>query len=282
MIGDNVEVGINGLTDVEKLISARSYNSGSALLSGKAECGFSTSGATEETGWISFSPKDLPNEEVCVYTIQVRTNGFTGSSFGHVVIRRFIDPNIRPLETTVNHVKRSGVNWVQLKADPPNQPIRKFSGIYENRDIIVNLGNHEGTLHISGCDMPIDMIPYSKVGTKTITVDQLYRHIGKVDRDCLFMITANHNDGLAESASVFIKVYHEQGSFLDAPVVDIGWRACFRFQDPYVIGLRVNGAWANSNSLCVKKRDFYIVEAVTSNQRIFYGEHNGTNWTAMK
>ena len=82
-----------------------------------------------------------------------------------------------------------------------------------------------------------------------------------------------------------MKVYNGAGSFLDAPLMDTdSWgNSCFKFMDPYVVGVFVNSKWKkNSTSLCVDKAALYQVEGVTSKGRIFYGEYDGTQWVDMK
>lgn len=278
------EVGIHGTTTVDNPIYIRSYGRGTVTIRGLRECGYITSGATEKAGWIKINPKNFPNKEICLYAIQERTENFDAPIIGHILIRRFLDPNIVPLKISVNNVVRKGVNWVQLKEDDETVSITSYEnqlqgGINESRDIVVYLGDHAGKLNITGCNLPANPLDYDADQKEMLlTVDYLYRN-QPVNKSCIFTLTANHDDALKESASIFVKVYKGTGSFLDVPVVD---GRCFKFVDPYVIGISVNGSWKNSKEKCVEDADEYKVEGTTSKHRIFYGIFNGLEWTVMK
>lgn len=286
-LNETIEVGIGGLIDLNKTVMIRSYGAGTVTIRGLEDCGYITSGATKKTGWIQVNPLTLPNKEFCLYSLQARTNGFDAPVIGHLLVRRFMDPNVRPLKITMNNVMRDGVNWVQLMKDGPknlfasNGPFQVPYGIFENRDIDIFLGAHRGKLNITGCGMT-DVIEYQNQPTMRLTVDYLYRSIGKIEQSCVFTLTANHDDAIKESATIFIKVYSSPGSFLDAPVAEIGSEACFSFVDPYVVGIAINGDYSKSRSMCVDKAANYEVEGVTSKNRIFWGLHSGSEWVVTK
>lgn len=121
---------------------------------------------------------------------------------------------------------------------------------------------------------------YSKQEVISISIDSLFQDVNKMF-DCVFTITANHDDAIKESASIFIKVYQQSGSFLDAPLISFGSKTCFEFTDPYVIGISVNNEWKNDSKICVNESSLYKIEGVTSNHRIFYGEYDGKKWVKM-
>jgi hypothetical protein len=278
------EVGIVGFTK-DQTLKLRAYGAGTATIRGVGECGYITSGATEKTGWIDLDTSSLPQKEFCAFNVQNRTNKFDASVIGTFLIRRFFDPNVLPLETTVNGVRRSGVNWVQLRGDPATaQPgtMAVRAGILESRDILLHIGQHVGKLNITGCGFPFNGTDYSNPGDYKLTVDYLYKQAGRIDRDCVFTVTANHNDALKQSASIQVKVY-TGGSFLDAPLVTVDrFDTCVNFVDPYVVGVGVNGMWARSKGICVDHAASYKIEGVTSRGRVFYGEHDGKDWKVMK
>ena len=284
-ISGNLEVGINGTIDPNQSLYVRSYGRGSISLRGLGDCGYITSAAVDKLGWLKFDQTFLPDKEFCLYVVQSHTNGFDAPATAHVLVRRFKDPNVKPLTTIVNRVKRDGVNWVQLPADIAKTTTilaeESDGGIYEDRDIVVMLNNHPGKLNVTGCSgITPTTTEYSNQQSITIKIDALYREVGHVF-DCVFTITANHDDALKESASVFVKVYKESGSFLDAPLASIGSKACFQFTDPYVIGMLVNDKWLQKSKVCVDKNNSYRVEGVTSRHRIFYGEYDGQKWMRM-
>lgn len=282
------EVGIHGTIATDKPILIRDYGAGTVTLRGMGDCGYITSGAAKEPGWISIDPASLPDKEFCLYSAQLTTNGFDAPAIGHVLVRRFTDPNVKPLKTEVNGEIRDGVNWVQLRADSDQASTQLANllgngGIFEDRDVLVYLGWHSGKLNITGCGMRPNVIEYTHMNVYRLTVDYLYKEIGNVVKSCVFTITANHDDAVKESASVFVKTYKGTGSFLDAPMVEVtDSDVCFRFQDPYVAGMAVNGKYSGNSSMCVSKASGYIVEGVTSKSRMFYGEHSGTQWVVLK
>jgi hypothetical protein len=281
------ESGINGAIDSNSSVFVRVYGAGSVSLRGLGDCGYITSRATSKLGWVGFALQNLPNKEFCLYTIQSRVDMFDSPSVGHVLVRRFLDPNVKPLTTVVNNVSRKGVNWVQLRADSALHIASTsyvpylVGGINENKDITVVLNYNSGKLNITGCGTS-QVIEYTNAPTYNLTVDELYRDLGGVKQSCIFNITANHASALKESASILVKVYNQNGSFIDAPNAEMGHDACFEFMDHYVVGIRVNNKWTYKSRLCVDKAATYEVEGVTSNQRIFYGIHDGADWAEMK
>lgn len=285
------EAGISGSIDPGASMDVRIYGPGSVSLRGLGECGFITSGSADRPGWIRFELKDLPQKELCLYAIESRVEGFDSPSVGHFLVRYFNDPNVLPLKTSVNLVERHGVNWVQLRED---QAIKSSStetshalvGIKEDREIKIFLNGNSGRLNITGrgsCQLS-ETIEYSNAQVMVLSVDRLYRDLGGVKNSCIFTITANHREALKESATVFIKVYRQNGSFLDAPSfkTDALNRACFKFNDDMVAGIQVNSKYSQGPSVCVRQSADYTVEGVTSRHRIFYGKHNGEKWEEMK
>ncbi len=284
--GGTTEVGIHGTINPRDPLFLRSYAAGTVTIRGMDDCGFIASGSTQNTGWVSLNPNSLPRKEFCLFSLQARTNGFDAPVIGHFLVRRFLDPNVLPLRTKMNLIDRDGVNWVQIRANSGPEMTRGekiAAGINEDREIVVYLGNHSGRLNITGCGLQPDVIEYTKEqGEFRTSVDNLYRELRTVSKSCVFTITANHDDALKESATVFVKVYEGIGSFLDAPVVDIGRKACFSFVDPFVVGVSVNKKWRKGKNICVDVANSYTVEGVTSKHRVFYGEHDGQDWTAIK
>jgi hypothetical protein len=288
-IGDDVDA-IQGVVGSETMAYVRAYGESTVTVSGLKECGYITSGSSKKSGWVPIPLSHFPDKEFCIYSVLVRGVGFDAPATGHLLIRKFTDPNVVPLTVEMNHVVRKGVNWVQLRSDSEptffasNTTLPVFGGISEGRDVVIHLGGHSGKLNITGCGFQPDVIEYENMQEMYLTVDQLYREAGKVDRSCVFTVTANHDDALKESASLFVKVYNGTGSFLDAPMVDVSSnQACFQFIDPYVVGIEVNDKKSYSDKVCVAHAKSYVVEGVTSKFRTFYGIYDESlGWETMK
>lgn len=283
-VGNSVEVGMHGTIDVNQKLMVRSYGKGGVTLRGLEDCGFVTSGSTDKVGWVGFDVGGLPNKEFCLYSIQARTNGFDAPAIGFFAVRRFLDSNVLPLEFQVNGSVRNGVGFVQVsngdsKLLASNGPIPFVAGIPESHDVILNLGGHSGKLNVTGCGFHPDIIDYEKAQAYPLTLEYFYREAGKISKSCVFTITANHDDAPKQSATLVVNVYEGFGSFLDAPMAS---GSCFEFTDPYVVGISINGKWKRGSRLCVKESNKYVVEAVTSKYRGFYGEHDGKDWVVMK
>lgn len=280
LISNVIEVGIHGTTkDVP--IMVRSYGRGSVMLRGLGDCGIVATTATDKVGWVEFNQSILPKKEFCVYSVQNSTNGFDAPSIGHVLVRRFMDPNVLPLRTVVNLVDREGVNWVQLREDSSPAFNSTMSvpagGIHEDREIKIYLGGKSGLLNITGCGLATMVQEYSNQEWISFTVDYLMR--GAQLHTCVLTITANHYESLKQSASVLVKTYKGAGSFLSAPLVkDDGDEWCFEFTDPYVVGMMVNDKWSKKSKMCAGKNSSLKVEGVTSKNRIFYGEFESGEW----
>lgn len=277
-VGTDTEVGINGVAGVNATIQVQSFGKGSVEIRGLDDCGYVSSAATTSNGWVTFNTASLPGNEFCLYSIQTNTAGFDAPSIGHVLVRRFLDPNVNQLTTTANLITRTGVNWVQVAGgSTPSVVSQSSGGINENRNISVNLGGNSGHLNITGCNGQTSTVMYTNQAAYTTTIDELFQ--GSVVTSCAFTITANHINAVAQSATLYIQVYQDFGSFLDAPIASGN---CFSFTDPYVVGIGVNGQWSASSKLCATKASTYQVEGVTSNQRVFFGVSDGTNWSVMK
>lgn len=290
-INGTTEIGINGLaitseTDTSEDIFARSFDKGSLRIRGLDICGYVNGYGVEKFGWGPFELRDLPEEDICIYNIESRANKLDSPAIGSIVVRYFNDPNVEPLKIKMNGVERLGVNWVQLKASEiavRGESQKSNAGIMENRDITI-YPSSSGKVIITGCGVKNMVYDYN--GVWSTTVDNLYKHLGGVAKDCVFTITANNIDALKESATILVSTYRDLGGFLDAPIVkNDGKEKCFEFTDMYVVGLRVNNKivknW-NTKKLCVDKTSYYEVEGITSNLRLFYGIHNGSEWVVVK
>ena len=297
-IDNNIEIGISGviLTDTDKDIKVRSYGYGSVSLRGLNECGFfSEKGSNLKYGWVTFNTKELINQDLCTYTLESRSNILDAPAIGKVIVKRYIDPNVIPLKIRMNGITKNGVNWVQLKEQALNfaymgDITNTKDGIPEGHDITVFPSGKKGKMIITGCDVREvyyydDTIDDLSKGWRT-TIDNLYKSIGGINKDCVFTITANNDDMLKESASFIVSVYRESGGFLTAPIVDdVGKRICFEFTDRNVVGLRVADVITNkvnTKKLCVFPRTQYEVEGITSNLRIFYGVYKNNEWETIK
>lgn len=282
-IGNDVEIGIHGVAGANTTVQVQSFGKGTVEIRGLGKCGYISSTATNDVGWVSFNTADLPPNDFCLYNLQANTNGFDAPAIGQLIVRRFTDPNIQPLQLTANGVTRSGVNWVQVAAaGTKTLDTAAIGGINELRDIELNLGGHSGNLVVTDCKGNTTSTVYTNATTFTTSIDALYNG-APVNSTCLFTITANHTNAIAQSANLLVAVYQKFGSFLDAPIVNDN---CFSFTDPYAVGISVNGQWSLKSSgqvsLCADKADTYQVEGVTSNQRIFFGVSDGTTWTEMQ
>ncbi|MGZ6369108.1 MAG: hypothetical protein ACXWPM_00105, partial [Bdellovibrionota bacterium] len=264
-VGDAVELGIQGSTG-EDTIRVRSYAEGSVSIRGLNDCGYVSSASTKSAGWVEFDASRLPQNEFCLFNLETWTNGLDAPAIGNLLIRRFLDPNVKPLKTTMNQVTRvNGLNWVQLQSGPKLLTVGAGGGmrggILEDRHIAIFPSGKSGKLVITGCGIPANVTEYSDQPEWDTTVDYLYSSIGGVNKSCVFTITANNNDALAESATIYVKVYQQSGSFLNAPIIAQDSdqdEACFEFVDPYVVGMSVNGQWSYRSHICAPKADKYI------------------------
>jgi hypothetical protein len=289
-IDGQVEVGINGTISGQSIIKARAYYKGSVAIRGLGDCGYYLEEGIAGLGWVNFNVADLPQNEFCLYHIQSRINILDAPAIGKVLVRRFLDPNVKPLQIMMNNVKRLGVNWVQLKESPltflSQRVAKSGAGITEDRKITVYPSGKSGKMIITGCGVR-EIYYYENAPYWETSVDNLYKDIGRINKDCVFTITANNDDTLKESASFLVTVYSEEGGFLAAPLVTEGKRGriCFEFTDRNVIGLRVNDFITkniNSKIACVFKKDQYEVEGTTSKMRIFWGTYKDNQWISVK
>jgi hypothetical protein len=286
------EVGINGTISGQSIIKARAYYKGSVSIRGLEDCGYYLEEGIAGLGWVSFNASELPQNEFCLYHVQARINRLDSPAIGKVLIRRFLDPNVKPLQITMNNVKRLGVNWVQLKesvslmVSKAHNEMGEESGISEDRKIIVYPSGKTGKMIITGCGIR-EIYYYDNTPEWQTTVDNLYKSIGQLNKDCVFTITANNDDTLKESATFLVSVYKEEGGYLAAPLVSIDRSACFEFTDNNVIAIRINTVRSkkiNQTRMCITRNDAeeYEVEAITSKQRVFWGTYKGDKWISTK
>jgi hypothetical protein len=283
-VGSDLEVGINGVAGADTTVQVRSYGKGTVEIRGLGNCGYVSSAAINGFGFVTFNTATLPQEEFCLYNLQTDTTGFDAPAIGQLLVRRFLDPNVQPLSITANEAVRSGVNWVQVAGGSGISPLNTSTpdtGITEDRNISVNLGGHSGSLNITGCNGQTSTVLYTNAAAYNTTIDELFQ--GATPTSCVFTITANHTNAVAQSATLLVQVYQKFGSFLDAPIANGN---CFSFTDQYAIGIGINGKWSwnskGSVNGCGDSASSYQVEGVTSNQRIFFGISDGTSWSVMK
>jgi hypothetical protein len=190
---------------------------------------------------------------------------------GQLFVRNFDDPNIKPLDLTVNDVPRSGVNWVQMAEDTSTK------GITEGRTVILYPKGTNGKVYIKGCGANI------KSDFNRIFIFNI-KDVYPIDKDCMIDILVNSTDYVKEEASLFVAVYKKTGGFLATPIAYRGryGKQCFEFQDPYVGYTVVNGRRTSDSSGCGFPADSYLVQGITSKGRIFYGKYERGGWVWIK
>jgi hypothetical protein len=284
------EVGINGTISGLSIIKGRAYGKGSVGIRGLGNCGYYSEVGIGGLGWVIFNVSNLSQDEFCLYHLESNANKLDAPGIGKVLVRRFNDPNIRPLKVTMNRVTRLGVNWLQLKESALEKTVAHVSGrigdgINEDKNIIVYPSGKSGKMIITGCGVST-VYYYSNSFEWKTTVDNLYKEIGSINQDCVFTITANNDDTLKESCTVLVSVYKEEGGFLAAPMVSIeSKRACFTCTDRNAIGIRVNNSWTlKHQSLCIPRTsdDRYEIESITSKQRVFWGVYLKDHWDIVR
>ena len=297
--GGVTEVGIHGGIDENIPLKVRVVNSGDLGIRGQGDCGFYLGKGYGKTKQMIIDPKELPKKKVCVFGLDLRVNKLDAPSIGLFVFRRFTSPLVKPLKIKANSVTRMGVNWVQVKKDsqfqlpnkiPSDDGGTKSAGINEGRDIEIYPSGNSGYINISGCNKPRRTIDFTieegKEKVWRLSLESMYR--GTVEKSCTFDILVNNRGYQYKEAATFVvHTYNEQGSFLDAPeTYEKKKYRCFRFRDPYVVGISVNGYYTkvNEDVLCAFKKKTYEVIAITSNQRTFYGifDEGQQDWTSMK
>ena len=285
------ELGIHGGVDLKEKIKIRTINSGDYSIRGQGECGFYFGESFSKKKYVEIDTSKLPDKEVCILSLNLRINELDAPSIGLFVLRKFKNSLVQPLEFQVNGVKRKGVNWVQLKKPTLNKikSSKIKSGIEEGQDIELYPWGDSGYINIMGCGYKRIIDFKFKENEKRVwktNLISLYK--GKIDQSCVFDILINNrNFQYKQGGTLLVHTYEGQGSFLDAPRTYLKKKhRCFAFEDPYVIGISVNGfdSKLNVTNLCAFKKDQYEVIATTSKQRIFYGiyDEKSQDWTTIK
>jgi len=295
---NKTEIGIHGGTDYNQILKVRVSGKGEMSIRGLGDCGFYRGSSFGGKKYAGLTLSKLPNKEVCIYGLTLRIDGLDSASRGLFILRRFKNPLIKPLKTKVNLVEREGVNWVQLKKDSQMISYKKeldirAAGIYENRDIEIYPSGNSGHINIAGCGIKkVVDFNFRENQPKVWKTNLRSLYKGMIEKGCTFDILVNNRGyQFKEAATILVHVYNDYGSFLDAPKTYISngikrvYR-CFKFHDPYVIGISVNGYQSrlNSKELCAFKQKKYEVIAITSKQRTFYGIYDERlkDWTSIK
>lgn len=276
------EVGINGFINKDSTVKLSLPKDGTISIRGLSNCGFYSESSSNPTNMIMIDALDLPDEDFCLYSLHSRINAFDAPSIGMLIVRNFNNPNIVPLKVKMNNVQRVGVNWTQIM----EMPIVSRIGINESLKVSLYPTGTTGKLVITGCNIEPIKEFYDQDNINTImnfSIDRLYSKA--IDKDCVFHITANNDDYLMESASVFVSVYKPIGSFLPRPLVtQDSKRICFEFFDKYVVGIIVNDKYIveNNNKICVPFQSKYEIQAATAKMRTFFGVFENNVWTMEK
>lgn len=236
---------------------------GSLDITGTDNCTYDGSIGSKKAGWVQFDFSNIPQQDLCILNIQSSVKTFDAPAIGNIIVRRFDNPNIEKLKTSVDDVISFGIHALQIKE-------------HQVKTVKVFPKSETGKLIVTGCKLE-KILDYSKL---EFTTEELEEFIGETEA-CALTITANNDDYLKESTTVYISYIKEIGSDLSAPAFYIqNDKACFSFSDKYVIGVYINGKISkiNKRKLCVSKSAKYDVIGATSKHRIFYGIHNGSEW----
>ena len=290
-IKDKTFVGIGGTISRADPVTLQTYNqTGDVAIKGLADCGYTFGTGFKNVYTMDLDLLDTPDQDICVLQLTTRVNGFDAIGYGNLIIRRFTDPNIIPLDIKVNGEVRKGVNWIQIKEDS-DYDVATLTGITENREVEVYPNGTSGNIVVTGCGIsPVVEAYYFGAGEPHIwrtNLSYLYAQSPNkiITKSCVFTVTANNNDSLKQTATFFVAVYKQMGSFLYAPVPIVKEdKMCFEFQDLYVIGVKINEVMSNPNArvLCVPKASQYEVEGITSKFRTFYGIFKENKWLLIR
>lgn len=281
------EIGINGSIDDSKILRIRTFSSGNISIRGLGDCGYYFGKGFNKSKYVDINLSELPDKDVCIYSLVLHQDGLDKSSTGLFLLRKFKSSLIKPLKLKSNLVSRNGINWVQLRKESDDER----SGISEDREIKIYPSGEYGYLNISGCGYKrkIDFDLKNK-NDKFIELNlrDLYR--GNISKNCTFDILVNNREiPYKEGATLVVSVYDDFGSFLDTPISYnclFKIKKCFKFKDSFIGKISVNdkeSGW-NKKRKCVRKKKRYEVIGLTSNQRIFYGifDHSKNKWITIK
>ena len=277
----DLSLGIYGAITDDTEFKVRVYREGSVSIRGLDVCGLYTSKSVKNSNYVTFNTKDLLNFSTCVYAITSKTKDFDHPQTGYLIMKNYDNPNVRSAFIRVGDRIREGINWTQVRKDITTKGLIK-----EDRFVSILPNGSSGKIIITGCDITPLVYEFNESEWWETSIDNLYKELGPVDKDCVFQFFINNDDALKQEATFLVDVY-DGGSFLDAPAIyrqddDI----CFEFIDKYVTGIRINNKFSqhwNTRKMCVlDNKKSYEVEGVTSSGRIFYGIYQDNDWKVMK
>lgn len=280
--------GVVGTTVFNSTLKARVYGEGEVEIRGFGDCGYVNPISYQDNrAWFTIPLSELPRKPICLYKIQIRNSNFDNDGIGMIITKDLSAySDVLPAIVTVNEVKRTGVNWIQLAEDYTLELTKLDGGILESRDIYLYPRGKKGKIIISGCGIQKMIYEFNLEENQTYwktSLDNLYKDLGGIHQSCLFEITINNDDTyIKEDASIFVSVYKKSGAFIARPIYsEEKGKDCFDFVDSNIIGVKVDDSLSdlNEHKLCVTKAEKHTIEAITSNFRTFIGQWENNVWT---